>query len=172
MRRRLGKKTVAPLAVPNTSAKRPPLKLSGRPAASTDICANSPPRGAKLTNDAPPGAAARSTRLAKHSLVVCGHRTSLSLEDAFWMALKEIASRRRTSLAKLVSEIDAQRADANLSSALRVFVLNAIRLQNGPAESGSDPNPAGAERAGSGVFLSDESGGAAGQKSESRSVGF
>lgn len=75
------------------------------------------------------GAEARSTRLAKRSLVISGHRTSLSLEDAFWTALKEIAARRELSLARLVGEIDESRGNANLSSALRVFVLETLRPQ-------------------------------------------
>ena len=66
---------------------------------------------------------AAPTRLAKRSLVIAGHRTSISLEDAFWNALKEIAKMRDVSLAALVAEIDAERGDANLSSAIRVRVL-------------------------------------------------
>ena len=63
------------------------------------------------------------TKLAKHSLIVAGHRTSVSLEGAFWRALREEATRRRMSIAALVSEIDGARKGANLSSALRVHVL-------------------------------------------------
>ena len=81
-------------------------------------------------NDAPdaihPGAPA--TRMAKHSLVIAGHRTSISLEDAFWSGLKRIAAKERRALANLVAEIDATRGDANLSSAIRVFVLERSRL--------------------------------------------
>jgi predicted DNA-binding ribbon-helix-helix protein len=66
-------------------------------------------------------------RIVKHSLVIAGHRTSISLEDPFWDELKRIASERNQSLASLVSEIDAQRGEANLSSAIRVFVLEALR---------------------------------------------
>jgi predicted DNA-binding ribbon-helix-helix protein len=61
--------------------------------------------------------------IAKRSLVIAGHRTSVSLEDAFWRSLKAIAESRGRSLASLVAEIDAQRGEANLSSAIRVFVL-------------------------------------------------
>lgn len=68
----------------------------------------------------PPGA-----RMGKHSLVIAGHRTSISLEEAFWRALREIADRRGSSLAGLVAEIDATRGAANLSSAIRVFILGA-----------------------------------------------
>ena len=67
------------------------------------------------------------TRMRKHSLVIAGHRTSISLEDAFWLALREIAQARDMPLARLAADIDANRGDANLSSAIRVFVLNASR---------------------------------------------
>ena len=58
----------------------------------------------------------------KRSVVIAGHRTSVSLEPAFWRALQAIAARRGVSVNRLVEEIDARRA-GNLSSALRVFVL-------------------------------------------------
>lgn len=66
-------------------------------------------------------------RIVKHSIAIAGHRTSVSLEEAFWQALKHIAASRGISLAALVAEIDAGRGDANLSSAIRVFVLKAAR---------------------------------------------
>ena len=62
-------------------------------------------------------------RLVKHSLVVAGHRTSVSLEGIFWRALRDLAATRNISLAALVREVDAARGSANLSSALRVHVL-------------------------------------------------
>lgn len=62
-------------------------------------------------------------RVIKHSIVIAGHRTSVSLEDAFWRALKDIAAKDGVSLAGLVARVDAERGEANLSSALRVFVL-------------------------------------------------
>jgi predicted DNA-binding ribbon-helix-helix protein len=69
--------------------------------------------------------------IRKRSVRVAGHRTSLSLEAAFWDQLKSIAAARGLSLNKLVAEIDnartAQAKRANLSSAIRVFVLNEIR---------------------------------------------
>jgi predicted DNA-binding ribbon-helix-helix protein len=52
-----------------------------------------------------------------------GHKTSVSLEEAFWSAFKEIAARENLSPSRLVSRIDAARDGANLSSAIRVFVL-------------------------------------------------
>ena len=73
-------------------------------------------------------AATPATRMAKHSLVIAGHRTSISLEDAFWSGLKRIAAKERRALASLVAEIDATRGDANLSSAIRVFVLARLSI--------------------------------------------
>ena len=70
---------------------------------------------------------ARDTRIVKHSLVIAGHRTSISLENQFWEELKLIASDRQQSLASLVCEIDGARENANLSSAIRVFVLETLR---------------------------------------------
>ena len=64
--------------------------------------------------------------LRKRSVVIAGHRTSLSLEQAFWDALKAIALRRGLSMARLIAEIDRSRS-GNLSSATRVFVLDALR---------------------------------------------
>jgi len=67
-------------------------------------------------------------RVAKRSLDIAGHRTSVSLEAPFWEALAEIASAREQSLAALVAEIDRARDPAtNLSSAIRVFVLQHYR---------------------------------------------
>ncbi|WOJ89695.1 ribbon-helix-helix domain-containing protein [Methylocapsa polymorpha] len=68
-----------------------------------------------------------SSAIVKHSLAIAGHRTSISLEHAFWEGLKSIATERGLSLATLVARIDAERGDANLSSAIRVFVLNWAR---------------------------------------------
>jgi predicted DNA-binding ribbon-helix-helix protein len=65
--------------------------------------------------------------VAKHSLVISGHRTSVSLERAFWDALGEIAFAEGVSRAALVARVDAARGKANLSSALRVFVLERAR---------------------------------------------
>jgi len=64
----------------------------------------------------------------KRSIVVAGHKTSVSLEDAFWNGLKEIGKERHMTLSELVAEIDAQR-HGNLSSALRLFVLEFYRTQ-------------------------------------------
>ena len=66
-----------------------------------------------------------SARVVKRSLVIAGHRTSVSLEDAFWLRLRAIAAERGLSLNALAAMIDASREGANLSSAIRVFVLEA-----------------------------------------------
>ena len=64
--------------------------------------------------------------MRKHSLVIAGHATSVSLEQEFWDVLKEIADRRGIALAALIAEVDAGRGE-NLSSALRLHVLKALR---------------------------------------------
>jgi len=62
----------------------------------------------------------------KRSLTIAGHRTSVSLEAAFWDALKRIAAAEGRSLATLAAEVDRERGQANLSSALRVFVVRRL----------------------------------------------
>jgi predicted DNA-binding ribbon-helix-helix protein len=62
--------------------------------------------------------------IVKRSIVLAGHKTSVSLEEPFWRALKDIAGSRRTTLSDLTSSIDHERERGNLSSALRLFVLN------------------------------------------------
>ncbi len=71
-------------------------------------------------------ASRKSDAMRKRSVVIAGHRTSVSLETAFWAGLKEIADLRGISVNRLVESIDAQRA-TNLSSAIRVFVLQCFR---------------------------------------------
>jgi predicted DNA-binding ribbon-helix-helix protein len=61
--------------------------------------------------------------VVKRSILTDGHRTSVSLEDAFWKGLKESAGVRRMSLSKLIASIDVERR-GNLSSAIRLFVLD------------------------------------------------
>lgn len=64
----------------------------------------------------------------KHSITLHGHRTSLSLEDAFWNELRIIANERNRSIAALIAEIDDARGGAgNLCSALRLFVLDHVK---------------------------------------------
>lgn len=64
--------------------------------------------------------------MRKRSVVIAGHRTSVSIETPFWDALKDIAEARGMSLNRLIAEIDESRAE-NLSSAIRVYVLARIR---------------------------------------------
>ncbi len=60
----------------------------------------------------------------KRSIVIAGHKTSVSLEDAFWSGLKDIAMGRGITLSELVASIDTGRQHGNLSSAIRLFVLD------------------------------------------------
>jgi predicted DNA-binding ribbon-helix-helix protein len=71
------------------------------------------------------------SQVVKRSIVIAGHKTSVSLEDAFWKGLKEIAATRNIPLSDLVSTIDNERQHGNLSSAIRLFVLDHYRVQAG-----------------------------------------
>ncbi|NUJ78854.1 ribbon-helix-helix domain-containing protein [Methylocystis sp. FS] len=82
---------------------------------------------------------ANGRRVVKHSVVIAGHRTSVSLEDAFWRALKDIAAQEGVSLAGLIARVDAGRGEANLSSALRVFVLERALELHPPLEGEGRP---------------------------------
>jgi len=65
--------------------------------------------------------------VVKRSIVIAGHKTSVSLEDAFWQSLKQIANERDITLSDLVASIDTGRHHGNLSSAIRLFVLDYYR---------------------------------------------
>ena len=80
-------------------------------------------------------AAAPRAGIVKHSLTIAGHRTSVSLEEAFWSALKALAGQRGRTVAALAAEVDSLRGNANLSSALRVMVLESLAS---PPRSGSE----------------------------------
>jgi predicted DNA-binding ribbon-helix-helix protein len=67
------------------------------------------------------------SRIAKRSVLIAGHKTSVSLEDAFWKALQEIAVDRGASLTELLASIDGQREHDNMSSAIRLFILDHYR---------------------------------------------
>jgi predicted DNA-binding ribbon-helix-helix protein len=72
--------------------------------------------------------------VVKRSVAIAGHRTSVSLEAPFWAELHEIARQRGRSAQALVAEIDAERAAGqNLSSAIRVFVLAAVKARGAGA---------------------------------------
>lgn len=71
----------------------------------------------------------REFAVVKRSVVVGGHKTSVSLEDAFWTSLKDIAMRRGLPLSTQIDAIDRTRKTANLSSAIRLFVLDYFRTR-------------------------------------------
>ncbi len=81
--------------------------------------------------------------VVKRSIVIAGHKTSVSLEDAFWKALKEIAITQRLTLSDLVGSIDSERQHGNLSSAIRLFVLD--HYQGRTNHDGETTSPPGAE---------------------------
>ena len=76
----------------------------------------------------------------KRSVVVAGHKTSVSLEREFWEGLKEISRLRNSSLVETLDDIANKRTEGNLSSAIRLFVLDHYRTQ---AERSAGPTPAG-----------------------------
>ena len=81
----------------------------------------------KMTEGNSEGEATSMSRPRKRSFSIRGHRTSVSLEEPFWQALRDIASERGVSLAALVGDIDEQRKDSGLSTAVRLFVLDHYR---------------------------------------------
>jgi predicted DNA-binding ribbon-helix-helix protein len=68
--------------------------------------------------------------VVKRSIVIANHKTSVSLEDAFWKGLKDIASDRGLTLSELIATIDTERVQGNLSSAIRLFVLDHFRSKS------------------------------------------
>jgi predicted DNA-binding ribbon-helix-helix protein len=86
--------------------------------------------------------------VVKRSIVIAGHKTSVSLEDAFWKGLKEIAGGRDLTLSEMVAAIDSGRAQGNLSSALRLFVLDHYRAQIGIEADGRTLSHSGVEQDG------------------------
>jgi predicted DNA-binding ribbon-helix-helix protein len=83
--------------------------------------------------------------VVKRSIVIDGHKTSVSLEDAFWSGLKEIALAQGATLSEMVAGIDTTRQQGNLSSAIRLFVLDHVRTNRiGAAEAvGNDQTMTG-----------------------------
>jgi predicted DNA-binding ribbon-helix-helix protein len=67
--------------------------------------------------------------IVKRSIIIGRHKTSVSLEDAFWRGLKDIAHRQCLTLSNMVAEIDRSRQQSNLSSAIRLFVLDRLSTQ-------------------------------------------
>ncbi len=82
------------------------------------------PHQSQAVSEDSPGAG--SPRIRKRSVTIAGHRTSVSLEDAFWTALHRIAAAKEQSTGDLITQIDRDRT-GNLSSAIRVFVLAEIQ---------------------------------------------
>ncbi len=72
----------------------------------------------------------RPSAVVKRSVVVAGHKTSVTLEDAFWVVLKDIARNRDMTLSAIIGQIDRQRHSGNLSSTIRLFVLEEARTQH------------------------------------------
>jgi predicted DNA-binding ribbon-helix-helix protein len=64
--------------------------------------------------------------VVKRSIVIAGHKTSVSLEEPFWLGLKEIAQAQHVTLSTMVGDIDTRRRQGNLSSAIRLFVLHSV----------------------------------------------
>jgi predicted DNA-binding ribbon-helix-helix protein len=79
--------------------------------------------------------------VVKRSVVLAGHKTSVSLEDAFWQGLKDIATSRRTTLGDLINSIDLDRQQGNLSSALRCSYSITIRRQQRHISATADRTP-------------------------------
>ncbi len=77
--------------------------------------------------------------VVKRSIVIAGHKTSVSLEDAFWTGLKEIAAARDITLSDMVAAIDQDRRHGNLSSAIRLFVLDHYRNSQSPVRTENKP---------------------------------
>jgi predicted DNA-binding ribbon-helix-helix protein len=80
----------------------------------------------------------KMTAVLKRSIVVAGHKTSISLEDEFWNSLREIASARAVALSRLVASIDQNRQHGNLSSCIRLFVLEYYQARSDASISGQD----------------------------------
>ena len=82
------------------------------------------------------GARFMKSPVVKRSVILNGRKTSVSVEDAFWKGLKEVAVKRLMTVSDLIGSIDATRQQRNLSSALRVFVLEYYRSQVPNGEGG------------------------------------
>ena len=88
------------------------------------------------------GHATMKSSIIKRSVIVNGHKTSISLEDAFWSEVKAIASEKNSTISELLTNIDRDRQASNLSSTLRVFILKHHRDQ----AMGKPPDRLGASR--------------------------
>jgi predicted DNA-binding ribbon-helix-helix protein len=72
--------------------------------------------------------------ITKRSVVIGGHKTSVSLEEPFWNAVREIAGSQQVTVSSLLRQIDLERRNSNLSSAIRVYVLENVRSQTGTVQ--------------------------------------
>ena len=82
-----------------------------------------------------------ASAITKRSVVIGGHKTSISLEEPFWSAVREIAVQQQMTVSSLLRQIDLARHNANLSSAIRVFVLENARSQSVNAREHNVPRP-------------------------------
>jgi|RhiMethySRZTD1v2_1073278.scaffolds.fasta_scaffold115155_3 predicted DNA-binding ribbon-helix-helix protein len=80
----------------------------------------------------------KNSSVIKRSVIRNGHKSSISLEDQFWDALREIADRKEMAISTLVAAIDHSRTTSNLSSAIRVFVLDHFRHHDGYRDQSHD----------------------------------
>jgi predicted DNA-binding ribbon-helix-helix protein len=85
----------------------------------------------------------QKSRVLKRSIIISGRKTSISLEDEFWDGLREIAALQGVTMSTLVSTIDTNLQHQNLSSAIRLFVLDHYRAQANPRRSVEGPNEKG-----------------------------
>lgn len=76
----------------------------------------------------------KGAHIVKHSVSIAGHQTSISLEEIFWDSLRQIAKERNMPMRGLIAEIDSGRQEQNLSSAIRVYILQDMqkRLLSAP----------------------------------------
>jgi predicted DNA-binding ribbon-helix-helix protein len=72
-----------------------------------------------------------NSSITKRSVVLGRHKTSVSLEDAFWSTIREIAHAQGVTVSTLIEDIDKTRGQNNLSSSIRLFVLDYVRLHRG-----------------------------------------
>jgi predicted DNA-binding ribbon-helix-helix protein len=77
--------------------------------------------------------------ITKRSVVIGGHKTSVSLEEPFWIAVRELADAQGVTVSGLLRQIDLERRNTNLSSAIRVYVLQCLRGQTKPEHNGIVP---------------------------------
>jgi len=80
-----------------------------------------------------------NSTLKKRSVVIGGRRTSVSLEDDFWMSLRQIARGRQVTVSDLTASLDGARENSNLSSAIRIFILDHYRAMAGQSNVGFTP---------------------------------